>query len=432
MVLRIRKLGVTALAMATLCSTISRLVAADPSVEVFTQHGKVTRAGEGDETLFPYAPRFSVTLEGGYDDNVNTSNVDAGSGTSTGGGGSAFTKTHVTLTKDLRMPRTQLSIVIGGGVTYYFDKVSGGTKVTGSLDATLTHKVSPRLTLSAVIDAAQRTEPQFETDLGPQRSANYFSTTDTLTASYMWSPRLSTSSNYQLRLLNYADTSVNAVDAGKAGQDRVEQTFAESLHFLWSPRTTITTDYRFGLIDYDSAPRDSLTHTVLGGLEYRIHSRSKATLQGGATFRKYEDQQNGEQTNPYASASLNYVLSSSTSLKWTARYSVEEPNSAVALSRTTFRTGLTLAYKFTPRITAHLALNYNHNVNSGLLASGAPGADQLESTEDVLHLVLGVKYAVSKRVALDLGYEHTKLDSERRANGGYSRNRYSAGLSLSY
>ena len=146
--LRIRRVGLTVLMMATLCSTISRLVAADPSVEVFTNKGKVTSPAVEDESLFPYAPRFSVTIDGGYDDNVKTT---------TGGTGSAFTRTHVTLSKDLRTARTQLTIGIGAGVVYYFDKASGGTKVTSNLDASLKHKVSQRLTLSAVIDAAYRT-----------------------------------------------------------------------------------------------------------------------------------------------------------------------------------------------------------------------------------------------------------------------------------
>ena len=408
-VLRIRRVGLTVLMMATLCSTISR-VAADPSVEVFTRKGKVT-----SPALFPYAPRFSVLIGGGYDDNVKTT---------TGGTGSAFTNAHVSLSKDLHTARTQLTVGIGAGVVYYFDRASGGTKVTSNLDVSLKHKVSQRLTLSAVIDAAFRTEPDFGTDLGPQRRANYFRTTDTLTASYLWSPRFSTNSSYILRSVEYEEAVLSA------GQDRVEQTFEESFRFRWSPRTTLVADYRFGLVDYDSSPRDSSTHTALGGLDYQFNPQLKATVRGGATFRTYENEANGKQTNPYASASLNYVLGHSTSLHWTARYSIEEPNSAVALSRTTLRTGLVLKYAFTKRLTSHLALNYNHNVNVGLL--GLPGAERPESTEDLVYLGVGAKYAMSKRVSLDFGYAHTELDSESRANGGYTRNRYSAGLTLNY
>ena len=78
MVLRIRKLGLTVLTTATLCSTISRLVAADPSVEVFTQDSVVTSTAEGDTNLLAYVPRFSVSIGSGYDDNVNIGSGGAG------------------------------------------------------------------------------------------------------------------------------------------------------------------------------------------------------------------------------------------------------------------------------------------------------------------------------------------------------------------
>ena len=119
MVLRIRKLGLTVLATATLCSTISRLVAADPSVEVFTQDSVVTE----DSTVtsagrrYKSPPSASVSIvchdHGGYDDNVSTT---------TGGAGSATTQANLTVSKDLSTARTQLSIAMRTGVVYYFDR----------------------------------------------------------------------------------------------------------------------------------------------------------------------------------------------------------------------------------------------------------------------------------------------------------------------
>jgi Putative beta-barrel porin 2 len=438
MVLRIRKLGLTVLTTATLCSTISRLVAADPSVEVFTQDSVVTQSsvvtsgGEGDTSLLAYAPRFSVSIGGGYDDNVNIGNGGAGSATSTGRVGSAFTQTHVTLSKDLRTERTEINIKLGGGVVYYFNRPGRSTDVTGTLNASLKHNVSDRLKLSAVINAAYLAEPDFSTDLGPERRANYFSTEDTLTASYKWSPRLSTDSTYVLRLLDYQDNSVNS---GNAGQNRVENTFGESLRYRWSPRTTLTAEYRFGLIDYDSSLRNSSIQTVLGVFNLRVNSQLSATFRGGATFRTYEDATRGERTDPNLSTAVNYEIGPSTSVNWTASYSTEEPNSAESLSRTTIRTGLQLSYAFTKRLTTHLNLNYHQDKNDGLLASGvasgSPGAGRSAFTNDALELVLGAKYAMTNRVALDLGFTHSQLGSGGPIIG-YTRNRCSAGLTISY
>lgn len=415
---RIRKLGLTLLITAALCSTTSRLVAAEPSVEVFTQNSTVTSARDGDISLLPQIPfRWSIASSLGYDDNVNTT---------AGGAGSAFSQTNLTVSKDLRTDRTQLSIVLRTGGVYYFDRVDGGgNNVTGSLNVSLQHNVSERLTLAASVDAAYLAEPDFATDLGPTNRQNYFRTADSLTASYLWSPRLSTDSSYQLRGIDYED------ELTSASQDRVEHTFSESFRFRWSPRTTLTAEYRFELIDYRSSPLDSSTHTATGGFDYQINSRLNATMRGGASFRNYTADAYGEQINPYAAASLYYVIGPSTNVNWTASYAIEEPNSGLALSRTTFRTGLQLSYEFTKRITAHLGLNYHHDVNTSLLPSGFPGIDQLGYTENAFELVLGAKYAVTNRVAIDLGFTHTELDSERTI-GGYSRNRYTAGLSLKY
>ena len=137
MVLRIRKLGLTVLATATLCSTIGRLVAADPSVEVFTQNTARTGALEGDSSLLPQLPfRWSVTTSGGYDDNVNTT---------PDGAGSAFTQANLTVSKDLRTARTQLSIVGGGGVVHYFDRIGGPPMSTQAVLTSLSNTMSPNV-----------------------------------------------------------------------------------------------------------------------------------------------------------------------------------------------------------------------------------------------------------------------------------------------
>ena len=432
MVLKIRQLGLTALATATLFSPTSRLVAADPSVEVYTQDSVVTSEGTGEANLLAYVPRFSFTIGGGYDDNVNAGNGGAGSATSTGAAGSAFTQTHVILSKDLRTARTQVKIKLGGSVVYYFDRPGRSTDLTGTLDVFLKHNVSERLTLDAIINAAYLAEPDFSTDLGPQRHANYFRTEDTFTASYRWSSRLSTDSSYLLRLLEtQGDNLGNSGNSVDAGQNRIENTFRESLRYRWSPRTTLIGEYRFGLINYDSSIRNSSTNTALAGFDLRVNSRLNVTFRGGATFRKYEDAASGERTDPYFSGSLHYHISSSTSLNWTTSYSIEEPNSVESLSRTTIRTGLQLSYALTKRVSTHVTLNYHHDENDGLLAPGSLGTGGSAFTDDALELGLGAKYTLTHRVSLDVGFTHSELDSGGPTIG-YSRNRYTAGLTITY
>ena len=62
---------------------------------------------------------------------------------------------------------------------------------------------------------------------------------------------------------------------------------------------------------------------------------------------------------------------------------------------------------------------------------GSPGTGGRAFTDDAFELVLGAKYTVTNRVSLDVGFTHSELDSGG-PTGGYSRNRYTAGLTFSY
>ena len=404
------KLRLTVLTTAALCSTI-RLVAADPSVEVFTEGGIVT---------LPEIPlRWSLTTSVGYDSNVNTTSS---------GAGSALTQANLSVSKDLRTARTQVSIVLAGGVIHYIDRVGAAPyDYTGSVIVSLRHNVSARLTLTAAVNASYLAEPQFATDLGPSRRANYFSSSDNLTASYKLSPRLSIDSTYRLGIVKYEDQLVSLV------QDRVDHTLEESFHYSWSPRTSLTVEYTFGLIDYDTFPRDSTTQTVIGGLDYSISPLLKATIRGGASFRKFKVGNSQTTINPDGSASLGYALGRSTSVSWTIGYSIEEPDFGETLSQTTFRTrtGLQVSYQLTRLLSANLALNYNHDVNAGLLASTSLASSRQEFTQDGLGLVLGARYTITNRMALALGFSHSEIKAAT-AVGSYSSNSYTAGLSFSY
>jgi len=415
--LKIRKPAVAILATAIFSiSAISHLFAADPSVEVFTQDRMVADEAYGDVSLLPQFPfRWFVTVNGGYNDNVNATPE---------GAGSPFSQAYVTLTKDLRTERTQLRMILGGGVTYYFDLMNDSTDYKGNLNFTVQHNISERLAVAAAINALYTSEPQFGTDLGSVRRTNYFSTNNTFSARYFWTPRLATYTSYQLATINYED------EVASLAQDRVDHTLGESIRYSFSPRTTLIGEYRFELIDYETAPRDSTTHLAIGGLEYQFTPRLSATVLGGATFRKFDEGSADQFIDPNASASLNYRFSPSASLNWTADYSVEEPNSTETLTQITLRTrtGLKFIWQPTSRLITDLAVSYYHDENTSRLSAVSPELAPQDFNQDGFELLLEAKYVLADRVALDLKYAHTNLDSV----GGYSRNVYTAGLAFKF
>ncbi len=119
-------------------------------------------------------------------------------------------------------------------------------------------------------------------------------------------------------------------------------------------------------------------------------------------------------------------MSSNHSLSWTTSYRVEQPSAANALTRTTIRTGPNLTYDLSSRVHSTTAVYYHHDENEG----GSSGTTSVGS-QDSLEFSLGLRYTIDKHFALHVDYRHT-MQSSLESTPGYSRNRYSAGLTYTY
>lgn len=399
------------------------LWAADPTVEIFTQNNRPAageRAKTNEHSFLPFLVSFGLHV--GYDSNSRTT---------ANGSSSFFTDEELTLAYDRTRGPLDLHILSGAGVVERFGLK---TDVNAFLDLSLTYRVSPRLTLTGKIDAAYRAEPDFTSDVGVTgRAGNYFTTNNELSAAYQWSRRFSTVSSYTLRLIRYENSLV------AASTDREEHTLGEEFRLALFRQTVVVADYRFLVVDYDTFPRDSLTHFALVGVEQSFSSRLQAQLRGGASFRSF--QQGDNQVNPDFEGSLNYALGRDSSLSLMSRYSVEEPSGLQSsLSRTTFRTGLQFHYAFTNRISSAVGLNYHHDENqAGIPATGVSGfpPDSAFST-DAYEILLSLRYQISRHVDVDVGYQHSEVNSSGQTQNvfgqarQYSRNRYSLGLNFSF
>jgi hypothetical protein len=359
---------------------------------------------------------FSLSVVGGYDDNVNASSA-GGFTSSTGGSGSAYTNGNLGLSWTFGTPRTQVSLATGGGVIYYFDR--GDTNPSGYLGLSLTHKASQRMTLSLSVFASYQSQPDLSTNLGSsQQLGSFVHSTDTVSLAYLWMPRFSTVSSYTFDVLKY-DSSMGSL------LNRTEHTFGEQFRYLLWPTTAGAAEYRFGIIDYESAPLDSTTHFLLAGLDHTFTKRLNATFRGGVELRSSES--NGFQPGPYFESALTYILRHNGSVIWTNSYSIEESEVPGGSSRPSFRTGLTLNYGFTRRLSASLALFYVHGENQsggGLLPNGS-------STQDTLDLGPSVRYLINRSLSANAGYHYTMVESGS-SFGSYSRNNYFAGLNFNF
>jgi hypothetical protein len=359
------------------------------------------------QSLFPVL--ISLGLHTGYDSNSRTTGNSQGSW---------FASQQLTLSYDRLRGPTEIGLVAGVGVVERFTR---NTDVNAFLNLSVTHAISPRLSLSGTIDSAYLAEPDFSTDVGPNgRAGNYFRSSDQIAATYQWSELVSTVTNYSFRLVRYEDSSTAFFT------DREEHTFGEEFRFDLGRQTVLVTDYRFLLVNYDSFPRDSTTHFVLFGIEETFNPRLTAQLRAGPSFRSFE--QGEDSIDPDVEGSVDYALARYSSLSWLIHYGVEEPAVQQALSRTTFRTGLQLTYGFTAKFSSAVGLFYHHDETTG--GTTLPTAGPAFST-DAVDLSLSARYQLRRHWDLDASFEHSEVSSEG-AGQSYSRNRYSVGVNFTF
>ncbi|MGH8100985.1 MAG: outer membrane beta-barrel protein [Chthoniobacterales bacterium] len=423
-------------------------------------------SGQSSTGAFSRLPfELSATVQGGYDDNVGTTNG--------GTQGSPFSLVGLQLAYNLGSPRTQISFHGGANLTYYWDHPQGlGFSGNQEYDIALTgglsiqHKASPRLTLTADLSAAYLTEPQFSDNISSQRrNGNFFYAQDQLSAAYLWAPRFQTVTSYTLFALAYDEQSIALFE------DRYQHTIGNEFKFIWQPQTALVLESRLELVNYNHEgdfvgnrlvpigffeipipqflQQDSVTYFVLGGIDHNFSSRLSVSLRGGAQFRDFVDGDRNE-TAPYFEAALNYTAGRRTTLIWTNRYGLEEPDTAMNPVRTTFRSGLQVSYAFTQKINASGGIYFVHDdyhtgppttVNlpffGRITVPGEPGF-----SEQSVDLSGRISYAMTRHLFVEIGFSHTEIDSAFSVHDfvnhrdlflrNYSRSRGYCGLTYAF
>jgi hypothetical protein len=380
--------------------------------------------GTGKFETFPF--HVSVSVRGGYDDNVNLTSVDEQ--------GSPFASVQLGLAYNFGSPRTAMRLTAGAGFTYYFDDVNNGSDgdnfdVNGFIAFAITHRATPRLTLAADMYATYQSRPGIDTfdfrniSFGRQ-SQNYFFTVNKFSLGYAWSPKFSTVTSYTFGYTDYDDETLSFFE------DRFEHTFGNEFRFLVAPTTTLIAEYRFGIVDYvDNDSRDSTSHFLLAGIDHSFSPRFNLSARAGAEFRTYDQSSpfgaDDEPVSPYVEFTLNYAVAQNTALSWTNRYGITESNIPELRNSVSYRTALSLRHAFTPRIAAGLNVAYQHddydpdNITPGF-------------TEDSFDVNVWARYSINRNWAFDLGYNHTEVVSEEALFREYTRNRVYGGVTFTF
>ena len=389
--------------------------------EATAQEAVGSMGEEAGVSWFPAVPvHITAGVDVGYDDHVLGSSA-TGNSSGQGSQGSFLSRENLVLTYDRAGEPTEVSLIGVGRFTQYVDAGTDDKDV--NLTLAVTHNFSTRLSFRADIYAAYQTEPNFQSNVGPQNvRAPFFDTVDIFSLSYHWLPRVSTITSYTFERVFYtsSSTGTSASSSPANSQNRIQNTFSEQLQFSLTRRTHLVLDYRYLIVDYDTAPSDSTTHFALAGFDHNLTEHLNIDVLGGPSFRSFQD--DGNSINPYAHVAVNYE-GSNHSLSWITSYGVEQSTGTFAMGNTTFRTGMIATYNLTSRIQSTAAVYYNSSSNN----QGSSGTTS-SASQNALQFTLGLNYIINKHFAAHVHYVY----SSQNGQGGYSRNQYFAGLTYTY
>src|SRR5213080_2669136 len=380
------------------------LLLAASFIAPFQAIGQETSASPFEEAGIGWLPAIPIQLTAGldvgYDDNATLT---------PSGEGSLFVGENVTLSYNRSTEPTQFYLLGIGRFDQYFNV--SRNDVDGNVTMSLTHNFSTRFSFYASVFAAYQSQPNFRANVGPENVvSDHFYTTDIFSLTYHWFPRFSMITSYTFNRVKYAQVSIGN------SQDRVDNTFSEKFQFSLTRRTNLLGEYRFETINYDTAPTDSTTHFILASIDHNLTEHLIVHARAGESFRSPEN--DGSMASPYFESVVDYV-SSNHSLSWTSSYGFESPTTAGVTTTKTWRTGLTLTYGLTSRISSTTGVYYHHDVDEGA------------GTQDSFDLTAGLRYTINKHFTLNLDYSHTTLGS-LGSTPGYSQNRYFGGLTYTY
>jgi len=382
----------------------------------------IGQAGGGGARSVPLDITFG--LDFGYDDHVLGSSNTSGTTSSSSGQSSFLVRENLVLTYNRPMEQTDLRLVAVGRFDQFVDV--GTDDKDMSVTAALTHNFSKRLSLRADVYAAYQTEPDFQSNIGPENvRAPHFDTRDSLSLTYKWLPRFNTVTSFSFDRVLYTQSSSSA----SASSNRSQQTLGEQLRYSLTSRTNLIGEYRFETINYDNNPsNNSIIHTALGGIDHHLTEHLRVHVSAGESLLSLES--GGTSASPYFQTLLDYT-GGNHSLNWISSYGFEAPTTQNTSTRKTLRTGVNLSYNLTSRLRSTAGVNYHHDDNGGTTGGTTSPGTSSAGTQTSLELSLGLRYTINRRFSLHLDFQHT-MESAQQSNPGYSRNRYFLGVNYTY
>lgn len=365
----------------------------------------------GSEVTESSPLRVAVGAQAGYDSNVNTApKKDKQDSYYTGGGVGVFYA--------LANERTRLDLGGNFAVLWYDDPPDEDSLFYNTrLTANLGHTIDRRLKITNNGMIAYEVEPDYLIGASSAlRNGQYLYWYDRTAVWYDVTPRLSSETSYAVHGVNYESNDLSRTE------DRIGHIFGELLRYALNDTTGVRLEYRYGILDYQEAPYDSNSHYVLAGIDHQLSEYATATFMGGAENREY-DIGGDSFWKPYGEAAVRYQFSEDTSVRWMARYGLEDNEVFGFRDRISFRTGLNFTHRIADRLTANAGAAY---VRSRFESEG--GGDIVD---DAISLHAGLTYELMQNLSLNAGYYFTTYSSDDDYRN-YDRHRVVVGATSAF
>jgi hypothetical protein len=326
--------------------------------------------------------------------------------------GSLVAQSGVGMKMQFLSRRSFFSIDAGMGAMHYWDRPGGDQDdYNGQVNVSYGYRVTPRLQISAQVNSAYLSQPDFTRLNTPQAQpgSEYLTTNAKVDLSYRWSPRLTS-------VLSLSDNALWYQDRTQQVGDFNEWIAGGQLQYLLGPAWSVLVEGRYGAVTYDEDPaRDSHTSYLLAGSDFRLTQRLSGSLRLGEAFRSFEEAGEGA-TSPYVEASMSYRLARSSRVDFRSRYGFEEP-SAAGLERRVWRNNATYFQALSARLSLAAGVSYLRQVQT---------TGELEDLSDTFEGSLRMQYFLTRRFSLNTSYVYTQLKTEQRERD-YYRNRFMVG-----
>jgi hypothetical protein len=222
-----------------------------------------------------------------------------------------------------------------------------------------------------------------------------------------------------------------------ASEDNMSHTFSQDFRYSFDRRTTLTATYRYNIMDYTgngaggSSQGDSTSHFFLLGGGRFFNRGFSISGSAGVQYREYTDTGEG-QAAPYGEFAVNYRRKESrTVIRWHNRFGLDDTGNAQRAGQQggdggySYRTGVSIAYQWTRRLSVNTAANYVYQTFPGEVPSSE---DEVEQTVDAN---IGFTYRLRKRIDLTGSYSFTGVIADD-ADAEYDRHRFLLGVMISF